>query len=67
MDQFTVYLSDINYMKVLKSQKFIKFPVGDIIIEINDIKFNTYKEFIKIVNSMKIVKIKTLDNDIYYL
>jgi hypothetical protein len=67
MDQFTVYLSDINYMKVLKSQKFIKFPVGDIIIEINDIKFNSYEEFIKIINSMKILKIKTIDNDIYYL
>ena len=67
MDQFTVYLSDINYDKILKSQKFIKFPVGDIIIEINDIKFNNYNEFIKIVNSMKIVKIKTIDNELYYL
>jgi len=66
-DLFTVYLSDINYEKILKTQKFIKFPVGDIISEINDIKFNNYNEFIKIVNSMKIVKIKTMDNDIYYL
>lgn len=67
MDQFTVYLSDINYEKTLINQKFIKFPVGDIISEINDMKFNNYDEFITIVKSVKIIKIKTIDNDIYYL
>jgi len=66
-DQFTVYLADVNYEKILKTQTFIKYPVGDIIIEINDMTFNTYDEFIKIVNGASIVKIKTIDNDIYYL
>jgi S1-C subfamily serine protease len=62
-DLFTVYLSDLNFSKL---SNFIKYPVGEIIIEINDTKFTTYNEFMKIINN-PINKIKTIDNDIYFI
>jgi PDZ domain-containing secreted protein len=62
-DLFTVYLSDIN---PLIFKKYNKYPVGDIIIEINDKTFNNYNEFMNIMKE-KINKIKTIDNKIYYV
>jgi hypothetical protein len=61
-DLFTVYLSDLNYSKVI----FTKYPIGEIIIEINDNKFNNYDEFIKLID-VPITKIKTIENEIYYV
>lgn len=62
-DLFTIYLSDVN-SKIYN--KFNKYPIGEIIIEINDKLFNNYKEFINITNS-PITKIKTIDNKIYFV
>jgi S1-C subfamily serine protease len=62
-DLFTVYLSDINYTKI---GKFSKYPIGEIIIEINDKKFNNIEEF-KQITKDQITKIKTIDNEIYYI
>jgi hypothetical protein len=45
---------------------FTKYPIGEIIIELNDKKFNNYDEFINICKE-KIVKIKTSDNEIYLI
>jgi len=62
-DLFTVYLADLDYRKL---SKFIKYPIGEIIIEINGQTFNNYEEFITIIqNPIKIIK--TIENDIYYL
>lgn len=63
-DIFTVYLSDLNYNAF---KKFHKYPLGEIIIEINDMKFNNIIEFMKIVNSGLITKIKTFDNEVFYI
>lgn len=60
---FTVYLADINYTK---SDNSVKWPVGKIIVEINDKKFNNYDEFICVTND-KITKIKTSENEIYLI
>jgi len=62
-DLFTVYLADIDYTKINNS---VKYPLGEIIIEINDCKFNTYNEFIEITKN-KITKIKTNENEIFFL
>lgn len=62
-DLFTVYLSDIDYVKIKNS---INWPVGEIIIEINDQIFNTLEEFIAITKN-KITKIKTIENNIFYV
>jgi hypothetical protein len=63
-DIFTVYLSNLNYDAF---KKFHKFPLGEIIIEINDMKFNNYSEFMKIINSGLITKIRTIDNEVFYI
>ena len=63
-DIFTVYLSDLNYDAF---KKFHKYPLGEIIIEINDMQFNNINEFMKIVNSGLITKIKTIDNEVFYI
>lgn len=60
---FTVYLADLDYTKLTK---FVKYPVGEIIVEINDKKFTTYDEFMKVV-SEPITKIKTNDNKVFYM
>lgn len=60
---FTVYLADINYTK---SDNSVKWPIGKIIVEINDKKFNNYDEFICVTND-KITKIKTSENEIYLI
>ena len=62
-DLFTIYLSDIN---PLIFKKYNKYPIGDIIIELNDKTFNNYNEFMNIIKQ-KINKIKTIDNNIYYV
>jgi S1-C subfamily serine protease len=62
-DIFTVYLSDINYDKI---GKFNKYPIGEIITEINDKKFNNLGEFIALTKD-PIKKIKTIDNEIYFI
>ncbi len=59
---FTLYLSDINYTKL----KFTDYPVGDIILEINDIlikDINVFKQVIK--NPIK--KFKTINNEVYFV
>jgi S1-C subfamily serine protease len=59
---FTIYLSDINYSKL----KFTDYPVGDIILEINDIlitDINIFKQVIK--NPIK--KFKTINNEVYFV
>lgn len=63
-DLFTVYLCDIDYNNIDKT--FNKFPKNKIIIKINDVKFNNYKEFIDITNQ-NIIKITTIDNEDYYV
>jgi hypothetical protein len=68
-DLFTIYLSDINIEEVSKINKqdnFSKYPIGQIIIELNDKTFSSYDEFINICKE-KIIKIKTIDNDIYLI
>ena len=62
-DLFTVYLSDINYNKI---GKFNKYPIGEIILEINDCQFNNIDEFILITNE-PVKKIKTIDNKIFFV
>jgi hypothetical protein len=62
---FIVYLSNIN-PKLYKTSLFNKFPIGDIIIEINDTEFNNYEEFILLMDK-PIEKIKTLEGKIYFI
>ena len=62
-DLFTVYLADINYNKI---GKFSKYPIGEIVTEINDNKFNNLEEF-KQITKEPINKIKTIDNEIYFV
>ena len=66
-DLFTIYLSDINFEKILiNSNNFTKFPIGQIIIELNDKTFVNYNEFIDICKE-PITKIKTINNEIYLI
>jgi len=60
--KFTIYLADIDY-KVLS---FTEYPIGDIIIEINDIKIDNLDIFTNIIKT-KINKIKTIDNKIFFI
>ncbi len=62
-DLFTVYLADIDYTKINNS---VQYPLGEIITEINDKKFNTYDEFIQVTKNT-IKKIKTNENEIYFV
>jgi S1-C subfamily serine protease len=62
-DLFTVYLADLDFES---KNTFHKYPIGDIIIEINDKRFNNYEEFNNLV-AKNINKIKTIDNEIYYI
>lgn len=63
-DKFTVYLCDLDHTKIKKT--FNKYPMGDIIIKINDLEFNNYNEFIEICKK-NIKKITTMDNEDYYI
>jgi len=60
---FTIYLADIIYAN--KNDKFTKYPINDIIIEINDIQIDNYDTFKKLMEN-KVTKIKTINNSIYY-
>lgn len=62
-DLFTIYLADYNFSK---NNQFVKYPIGEIIIEINDSKFNNYNEFINLTKQ-PITKIKTIDNEIFFI
>ena len=63
-DEFIVYLADLNYAQLKNG--FIKYPVGQIIVEINDKKFSNYGEYMEIMKE-KVFKIKTMNNKEYYL
>jgi len=63
-DLFTVYLSGLE--NNIYSNEFNEYPVGDVIIEINDEIFNNYEEFINIMKN-NIYKIKTINNEIYFV
>lgn len=63
-DLFTVYLADINYNKEMT--EIIEWPIGEIICEINDKKFNTFEEFTEITQNV-IYKIKTIENKVFHL
>ena len=52
-------------LDILKINNAVKYPIGEIIIEINDKTFNNYNEFIQVTKE-PIKKIKTIQNDIYY-
>jgi hypothetical protein len=62
-DLFTVYLADIDFTK---SDNSINLPVGEIIDEINGIKIESYEQFITITKN-PINKIKTIENDVYFI
>jgi hypothetical protein len=62
-DLFTIYLSDLDFSQ---KKNFIKYPIGEVIVEINGKQFNNYKEFIDIVKE-PITQIKTFDNDIFFI
>ncbi len=60
--KFTVYLSDIDY-KVLN---FTEYPVGEIIIEIDDVIIDNLETFTNIMKT-NIKKFKTIDNQIFFI
>ena len=62
-DLMTVYLADLDISKINNA---VKYPIGEIIIEINDKIFNNYNEFIQVTKE-PIKKIRTIQNDIYYV
>jgi S1-C subfamily serine protease len=61
-DIFTVYLSDLIYSKL----KFTEYPLNEIITHINDIKIIDYDTLVKVMQT-PVTKIKTIDNDIFYI
>ena len=61
-NKFTVYLADVNYSKL----KFTNYPVGDIILEINDILIDNIDTFKKVVLT-PLNKIKTINNETYFV
>lgn len=61
-DIFTVYLADVNYSK----SQFKHYPVGDIIIEINNTRFDDYDSFITLINK-PLINIKTINNEVFYI
>ncbi len=62
-DVFTVYLANLDYKKL---GVFKKYPVGEIIVEINDKPIRNYTDFITVLKG-NVCKIKTSDNDIYFV
>jgi hypothetical protein len=63
-DLFTVYLVDLDYLKI--NSKFIKYPIGEIILEINGKQFNNLEEFTEVIKE-QIIYFKTLDNEIFFV
>jgi S1-C subfamily serine protease len=62
-DVFTVYLADLDFSQFKK--KFIKYPVGAIIVKINDKMFSSYNEFMELIKE-DVISFTTLNGDIYY-
>jgi hypothetical protein len=62
-DAFTIYLSGVN-PNIYTTDTFSKYPIGDIIVEINDIPIKSYDDFMKLD---KIMSIKTINNELYYI
>jgi S1-C subfamily serine protease len=60
--KFTVYLTDLDFEKL----KFTEYPIGDIIIEINNIPINDI-EILKKVIKTPITSFKTLENNIFFI
>jgi hypothetical protein len=63
MDNFIVYLVDLDFNKI---GKFNKYPLGEIISEINGKRFTNYDEFIELMKE-PVKHFKTSDNYVYYL
>jgi len=63
---FTVYLTGLNPNLYQEYKKFNKFPIGDIIVEINNNTFDDYDSFMKIVKN-PIKSIKTIENKFYFV
>jgi S1-C subfamily serine protease len=61
-NQFTIYLSNIDYNKL----KFTNYPIGDIIIEIDDIPITDINIFKQIITT-PIKKFKTVNNELFYI
>jgi hypothetical protein len=62
-DIFTVYLADLDFSK---KKSFIKYPIGEVIVEINGKQFNNWEEFMEVTKE-PITNIKTFDNDIFFV
>jgi len=60
--KFTIYLSDLLYSKL----NFIEYPLNEIITHIDDIEIIDYDTLINVLKN-PIKKIKTIDNDIYFI
>jgi len=59
---FTVYLADLNYNII----KFKSYPVGDIIVKINETKFTNIDEF-RLLLKNPIKSFRTIDNKIFFV
>jgi len=59
---FTIYLSDLIYSKL----KFTEYPLREIITHINDIEIVDYESLLNIMKN-PVNKIKTIDNDVYFI
>jgi hypothetical protein len=60
---FTVYLTDLDFSK---KKTFIKYPIGEVIVEINEKQFNNWEELMEVTKE-PITHIKTFDNDIFFV
>lgn len=60
--KFTIYLADLIYTKL----KFTEYPLNEIITHINDIEIIDYDTLLQVMKT-KVHKIKTLDNDIFFI
>ena len=59
---FTIYLSDLVYSKL----KFTEYPLNQIITHINDIEITDYNILVKVMQT-PVHKIKTIDNDVFFV
>lgn len=63
LDKFVVYLVDLDFNKI---NKFNKYPIGEIITEINGKTFSNYDEFMTLMKE-PIKEFKTGENYIFYV
>lgn len=61
-NKFTIYLADVNYTKL----KFTNYPIGDVILEINNILIDSIDIFLKVIQD-PLNKIKTINNEVYFV